>query len=113
MTYACFFREVFEKFVGRSSLMVLEYQLSKRLSGADPYELLLDNPQDFYRALTSIFGAEGSFTFLKLIFKRIIEEYALTGLNPDELARAFISGGDEARRTLLCLLKKLPVVENA
>ena len=112
IAYTCFFKEVFERFMGRSSLMVLEYQLSKRLSGANPYELLLDNPQDFHRALASILGAEGSFMFLKLIFKHIIDGYALTGWNPDEFARAFISGGDEARRILLSLLKKLPIEES-
>ena len=112
IAYACFFKGVFERFMGRSSLMVLEFQLSKRLSGADPYELLLENPRDFHRALASILGAEGSFTFLKLIFKHIIDGYALTEWNPDDFARAFISGGDEARQSLLNLLKKLPIEES-
>lgn len=109
IAYAYFFKEVFEKFMGRSSLTVLEYQLSKRLSGANPYELLLNNPQDFHRALASILGAEGSFIFLKLVFKHIIDGYALTEWDPDEFARAFISGGDEARKILLSLLEKLPI----
>ncbi|MCS7133097.1 MAG: hypothetical protein NZ918_05220 [Aigarchaeota archaeon] len=110
--YAFFFKGVLERVLGRSSLAVLEYQLSKRVAGADPYELLLKNPQDFCRALAHIFGASGSCIFLRLVFKYIIDEYALTGWNPDELAKALVHGGGEAKQILLSFLENLPIIEN-
>ncbi len=107
MLYASIFRSVFEKFMGSSSLAVLEYQLSKRCPRADPYELLLDNPEAFYEALIQIFGAEGGFLFLRLVFKQIVNGYELTEISPDELAESFIRGREQARTMLLKLLEKL------
>lgn len=91
--------------------MVLEYQLSKRVAGANPYELLLTNPEDCCKALAHVFGADGSYIFLKLVFKYIVDEYALTGWDPDELAKTLIRGGCEARQILLNFLDKLSLIE--
>jgi len=112
MVYAHFFREVFKKFMGNSSLIVLEYHLSKKLSGADPFELLLTEPRAFYDALVSIFGPEGSFLLLKLLFKQIVDGYRLTGWSADEFVKSIISGGENARKSLLKLLEEIPLTEN-
>ena len=107
MFYASIFRSIFEKFMGGNSLTVLEYQLSKRCPGVSPYELLLEDPEAFYKALIQIFGAEGSLLFLRLVFKQIVNGYELTEFSPDELAESFVRGKDEARTMLLKLLERL------
>jgi len=112
IVYTTFLRSVFEKFIGSSSLTVLEYQLSKRYPGINPYELLLDSPQKFYKALIPILGTKGSLLFLKLIFKHILERYELVELSPDELVKALLQGKEEAKNTLIRLLEKLPSLEN-
>ena len=112
MSYTRFFRGVFQKFMGRASLTVLEYHLSKRLSGADPFELLLNEPREFYEALSSLFGADGSFLLLKTIFKQIVDGYRLTSWSADEFTRTIAQGGREARESLLKLLEALPIAEN-
>jgi len=105
--YASIFRSIFERFMGGSSLTVLEYQLSKRCPGVSPYELLLEDPEAFHKALIQIFGAEGSLLFLRLVFKQIVNGYELTEFSPDELAESFVRGKDEARTMLLKLLERL------
>jgi len=112
IVYAHFFREAFKRFMGNSSLVVLEYHLSKKLAGADPFELLLTEPRAFYNALVSIFGPEGSFLLLKLLFKQIVDGYRLTGWSADEFVKSIISGGENARRSMLRLLEELPLTEN-
>ena len=112
MGYTQFFKGVFQKFMGRASFTVLEYHLSKRLSGADPFELLLDEPNAFYEALASIFGAEGSLLFLKTVFKQIVNGYQLNNWNAEEFAELLARGGREARESLMKLLESLPITEN-
>jgi len=107
MSYASIFRSVFERFMGGNSLIVLEYQLSKRCPGVSPYELLLEDPEAFHKVLIQIFGAEGSLLFLRLVFKQIVNGYELTEFSPDELAESFVRGKDEARSMLLKLLERL------
>jgi len=110
--YIPILRSVFEKFIGSSSLMVLEYQLSKKYPGANPYELLLDSPQKFYEALVPIFGTDGSLLFLKLIIKHVIERYGLVELNPDEITNTLIHGEEEAKNILIRILERLSLLEN-
>jgi hypothetical protein len=104
--YASILKSVFEELLGSNASMVLEYQLSKSYPGTSPYKLLLRTPQLYYRALTPIFGNEGSLIFLKLILKRIIARSKLTTIDPDALAKSLIRGEKDAIDTLLQTLEK-------
>jgi len=101
--YASILRSVLEELLGSSALKVLEYQLSKSYPETSPYKLLLRDPQLYYNALTSIFGNEGSFIFLK----RLITRSGTTTIDPDTLARSLIRGEKDAINTLIQTLEKV------
>lgn len=107
--YAPILKSVLEELLGSSALKVLEYQLSKSYPGTSSYKLLLKAPQLYYKALTPIFGNEGSLIFLKLILKRIIARSKLTTIDPDALAKSLIRGEKDAIDTLLQALEKAAI----
>lgn len=78
-------RPVFETFLGRAGLRVLEYHLEKLLQN-DPYETLYADPHSFYLAVRSIFG-QGADAIIQLMAKKMIEENILDLRDPDEFLK--------------------------
>ncbi len=100
-------RDVFRDFIGESALTVLEYQLSKRLTGTEPFELLLTDPATFYDALASILGSDAASTLLKLIFKQVASKHGLTWLNVDELITLLTADENGAKERISKLVQEI------
>lgn len=92
---AAMFKGVIRDLMGESALIVLERQLSRKLTEAEPFEYMLIDPRRFYDALASIIGPNAARTLLKLIFKRIAEKHKLTWFRADELIAMMIKGEKE------------------
>jgi|GEM_PF-1971327 len=109
---AAMFKGVIRDLMGESALIVLERQLSRKLTEAEPFEYMLIDPRRFYDALASIIGPNAARTLLKLIFKQIAEKHKLTWLRADELIAMMIKGGEGAKEQISKLFQEICKSEN-
>lgn len=96
MSVKMFFQGAVRSLLGESGSRVLEAYM-KRVLGADPYDILYDDPKAFYDGLRSFLGP-GANALLKILAKNIIKEYRLEDISPDQILDLMEGGGESWER---------------
>lgn len=97
-----FFQGAFHSLLGESGARVLEFHMT-RILGSDPYYVLYDNPKAFCDGLRGFLGS-GANALLKILSKKIINEYHLENISPDEIVELMESGSRESRERFINLI---------